>query len=163
MAATAVSYFTMPPFIENAWNTPIQSRKTDPLPQERKYGRYTGRLLLKLSMHHAEHLTTHVQCAVCSVGQQLHVWALPLKIMYTEYRQYAPDACMQPGSNKCTGVSQLKNNLFWACGQHIHGKKPSKKPQWGKKELQWWTIHMRRWWKSHQSGTGDEYWVISTV
>ena len=29
-----------------------------------KYGRYTGRLLFKLSMHHAEHLTTHVQCAV---------------------------------------------------------------------------------------------------
>ena len=86
-------------------------------------------LLFKPGMHHAEHLTTTMQQCERIGGEcgTATVWALPLKIMYTECRQNAPDlyswhawglriACR-------LGWAKWKNNLFWACGQHTHGEK----------------------------------------
>ena len=51
-------------------------------------------------------------------------------------------ACMR--SDNFTGVSQLKNNLFWA-GQHTHGKKKTEgKKLWEeKKKTKTWKLHPR--------------------
>ena len=48
-------------------------------------------LLFKLHVHHEEYLNPPMCSGAAPVG------ILPLKIMYTEYRQYAPDVCSMHG------------------------------------------------------------------
>ena len=57
-------------------------------------------------------------------------------------------ACMR--SDNFTGVSQLKNNLFWAC-QHTHGKKKlRKKIVRGKKQQKHENYTPEAAWTSHK-------------
>ena len=96
------------------YGSPLSSKS--PLPT---YAHSTAPIF-KLGMHHAEHLTNHVQqrtvsnCVSAATKDIVHrvqtICTRPVQL-----------ACM--GSNNFTGVSQLKNNLFWACDQHTHGKK----------------------------------------